>query len=353
MAVEQQNGGAAHEEIEKRIKALNKKLKQIEGLKEKGTDQLDAEAQEKVASEAALRKEVKELEAQKKNGKRPAAAAAAAEPPTPVAVEEAPAAPEEPEPVVEEKAPEPELNDEEKEKRAKGIRKKLAQIEKLKEKDFASLEPEAKAKVESEAELKKDLARLEGKAEPVQAVVSKDVGGLCKIDSAEVPSERQPHERLLAKDPQAPTGLSAEALLRALAPEWSAQPGRLERLAAERVKGGRDVARLDKEDLRELGLGMAERGRVLDWARSLVRNDAAAASNVVPEHRGQADIWRRISSGFNSPTSARDGTCKDHDSAWGELKADSRSIILSPSWGSESPATWADSSSSRSHGPLA
>mmetsp|Transcript_17435 Transcript_17435/g.27867 ORF Transcript_17435/g.27867 Transcript_17435/m.27867 type:complete len:282 (+) Transcript_17435:118-963(+) len=209
MAVEQQNGGAAHEEIEKRIKALNKKLKQIEGLKEKGTDQLDAEAQEKVASEAALRKEVKELEAQKKNGKRPAAAAAAAEPPTPVAVEEAPAAPEEPEPVVEEKAPEPELNDEEKEKRAKGIRKKLAQIEKLKEKDFAGLDAEAKAKVESEAELKKDLARLEGKAEPVQAVVSKAspnvaTGGAAAAAAA--PVGKDPHGGNRAKALEAPPG---------------------------------------------------------------------------------------------------------------------------------------------------
>jgi len=157
---------SAQEEIEKRLRALNKKLKQIEGLKEKSPEELDASAGEKIASEQALRQEVRELEAQKSGKKAPPPAKAAA---APVAVE-APPVEEEPVAVEEEAAPEPELSSEEKEKRAKAIKKKLAQIEKLKEKDFAGLDAEAKAKVESEAELKKELAGLEGKVEAQEVV---------------------------------------------------------------------------------------------------------------------------------------------------------------------------------------
>lgn len=180
----------AHEEIEKRIRAVNKKLKQIKDLKEKSVDQLDDAAREKIASEPTLQKELAALEAQKSGRAAPAAPAPAA------AAVDAP----EPEVKVEEEAPAPApaLSDEEKEKRIKAIKKKISQIEKLKEKDLASLDAEAQAKVASEGELLAELARLEGKVPALEATVSA-VNGSSSVDS------KDPHadERAKALEPAA------------------------------------------------------------------------------------------------------------------------------------------------------
>lgn len=59
---------------------------------------------------------------------------------------------------------------------------------------------------------------------------------------------------------------SAEATLRQLVPTCA--PTVLSRLRRERVSLAVDLACLDKEDLRELGLTMLERSKVLQWARS-------------------------------------------------------------------------------------
>mmetsp|Transcript_117064 Transcript_117064/g.372724 ORF Transcript_117064/g.372724 Transcript_117064/m.372724 type:complete len:793 (-) Transcript_117064:28-2406(-) len=62
----------------------------------------------------------------------------------------------------------------------------------------------------------------------------------------------------------APQG-SADALLRSLAPDCS--PAVLGRLHRENIRTAADLARLDKQDLTDLGLSMKERSRVLAWAR--------------------------------------------------------------------------------------
>lgn len=59
----------------------------------------------------------------------------------------------------------------------------------------------------------------------------------------------------------------AEKLLRSVAPSCSAAVR--ERLRRENVVSEMDLAGLDKEDLRELGLSMVERSKVLQWARQL------------------------------------------------------------------------------------
>mmetsp|Transcript_46463 Transcript_46463/g.83882 ORF Transcript_46463/g.83882 Transcript_46463/m.83882 type:complete len:690 (-) Transcript_46463:241-2310(-) len=63
---------------------------------------------------------------------------------------------------------------------------------------------------------------------------------------------------------------TSEDVLRFLAPEWSESPEAAKKLVAERIKTPLDVARLDKHDLKELGLGMAERARVLHWSSKTV-----------------------------------------------------------------------------------
>ncbi|CAE8595361.1 unnamed protein product [Polarella glacialis] len=179
-------GEISREEIEKRIKALSKKLTQIEFLKEKSPDQLDADAREKMASEPSLQKELAALEVQKAGGPAPAPAPVAIAP-APVAAAPAPA----PAPVAAEE--DGLLSEEEKEKRIKAIKKKLAQIDKLKEKDSSSLDVDAKAKLASEAELQEDLASLEGRAEGRPKVVT----------SKKPPAPAAAKEAKASKDPHA------------------------------------------------------------------------------------------------------------------------------------------------------
>jgi len=59
---------------------------------------------------------------------------------------------------------------------------------------------------------------------------------------------------------------TAEDLLAILAPDWSESPKASKKLLAEGIRTPYDISRLDKEDLRELGLNMAERARVLNWS---------------------------------------------------------------------------------------
>jgi len=180
-------------EIEKKIRALNKKLKQIDGLKEKDASLLDDAAREKIDQEVQIRKEIKMLEAQLVGGATVTAPAAKQEP-----VVEAPPAQET---VEEEQA---ELTPEEKEKKMKAIKKKLAQIDKLKEKDPKTLDPEAKAKVASEASLLADLDLLEGKVRVPEVKVAAAGNGYV---SAEAPVVgKDPHKKAREKALEAPPG---------------------------------------------------------------------------------------------------------------------------------------------------
>eukprot|EP00440_Ansanella_granifera_P037095 gb/GFBE01040255.1/.p1 GENE.gb/GFBE01040255.1/~~gb/GFBE01040255.1/.p1 ORF type:complete len:769 (+),score=160.45 gb/GFBE01040255.1/:1-2307(+) len=78
---------------------------------------------------------------------------------------------------------------------------------------------------------------------------------------------------------------SAEVVLQALAPHWSASPGAAQKLGREMIASASDLAKLDKDDLRELGLSMAERARVLHWAAGALPaapSSMTAVANAVP-----------------------------------------------------------------------
>jgi len=132
----------AHVESEKRIKAVKKKLGQIEKLKEKDPEELDAEATAKMASEKELKAELQALE-------RGEAVARVEVPQAPVEkwLEPPPKVP---------------LVGEEKEKRVKGLQKKLDQIQGLKEKEPSTLDADAKGKIANEGALRKELRELDG-----------------------------------------------------------------------------------------------------------------------------------------------------------------------------------------------
>eukprot|EP00443_Scrippsiella_acuminata_P037677 CAMPEP_0115348614 /NCGR_PEP_ID=MMETSP0270-20121206/95495_1 /TAXON_ID=71861 /ORGANISM="Scrippsiella trochoidea, Strain CCMP3099" /LENGTH=637 /DNA_ID=CAMNT_0002770589 /DNA_START=14 /DNA_END=1928 /DNA_ORIENTATION=- len=167
---------AGTEELEKKLRNLRKKLAQIDKLKEKDQAELDDAAREKVASEPSLRKEADELAKQsqpeaplrrqqhqqvlqqsQKLPAKPAAASAGAPAKAKIAAVE-------PSP--------PSAPPADAEKRIKNIKKKLQQIDKLKQRaaEGEALDPEAQQKVESEAELKREVAALEAGEEYVPAV---------------------------------------------------------------------------------------------------------------------------------------------------------------------------------------
>eukprot|EP00747_Dinoflagellata_sp_TGD_P184847 gnl/TRDRNA2_/TRDRNA2_40873_c0_seq1.p1 gnl/TRDRNA2_/TRDRNA2_40873_c0~~gnl/TRDRNA2_/TRDRNA2_40873_c0_seq1.p1 ORF type:complete len:310 (-),score=135.28 gnl/TRDRNA2_/TRDRNA2_40873_c0_seq1:109-969(-) len=146
---------AKEEERKKRIKALTKKLQQIEKLKQKDPSELDPEAKEKVASEGRLLKEVACLERGEEYVPEPDPV------PEPAKQAEQEQAEEEQAPSGKNAAGVVKLPTEpaEVEKMKKQLRKKLKQIEDLKLKD--NLDPEAAAKVASEEKLSQELAALE------------------------------------------------------------------------------------------------------------------------------------------------------------------------------------------------
>lgn len=150
------------EERNHRIKALNKKLKQIEKLKAKG-GALDPEAAAKVASEPELRRMVAALEA----GEDPATVLERSEDNKEkveeTKEEEIKEEPKEEEPKEEEPKKEEKplpTDPKDREKRLRTLRKKLQDIERLKGKDGA-LDAEALAKVDSEQMYLQEVAALE------------------------------------------------------------------------------------------------------------------------------------------------------------------------------------------------
>jgi len=136
-------GETPEDERKRRLKALNKKIQQIEKLKMK--DDLDAEAAAKVASEPALRKEIAALERGEDY--------VVEEEPNPQAAGE-------PENMEQERMQLP-TDPAEVEKKLKVLKKKIQQIEKLKEKDTSQLDAEALAKVNSHRRLVQEVAALE------------------------------------------------------------------------------------------------------------------------------------------------------------------------------------------------
>lgn len=168
-------GESAIAEIEKKIRAANKKLKQIEGLKAKSSEQLDDAAREKIESESMLRKEVAQLEDLKRRGGKPPEVSLQQEEKK---VEQEKEKETEQRPA-EEEAPEekePELTPEQKEKHIRSLKKKLQQIEKLKEKGLEALDAEAKQKIGNEPHLLAELAVLEGRA-PAKAPAAASQNG--------------------------------------------------------------------------------------------------------------------------------------------------------------------------------
>jgi len=154
---------------EKRIKALKKKLAQIDKLKQKAPPLLEEE-ESKLAAEGLILQEIGALERgetweppeEEPEEKPQAEAVAAPEPeaPAPVA-KQAPAPAPAPEPApAPAPAPEPDCGPEEAGKRVKALRKKMKQIDGLKQRG-GSYTKEESDKIASEKSLLKEVAALE------------------------------------------------------------------------------------------------------------------------------------------------------------------------------------------------
>lgn len=159
----------AETDTSKRIRALNKKLAQISKLKEKGGE-LTAEESQKVASEAQLLAEVGALErGEEFHPPEPEKEAPPVVEAAPKQEEAQPApADEEVEPPTEahSKPPPASLAPADAEKKIKALKKKLGQIQKLKEKG-GKLSPEEAEKVSAEAGFLMEVMELEiGLLEP-------------------------------------------------------------------------------------------------------------------------------------------------------------------------------------------
>lgn len=151
--------------VQKRLKALRKKLAQIEKLEGKGSS-LSPEEAEKVAAKAGIEDEIAELEAGGPTSTPAPEPVPAPEPAAaPEPVQEAPEADDVPaEPAYD--GPQP--GGPEAQKRVKALNKKLAQITKLKERGD-TLTAEEAGKVASEDSILAEIAVLEGKAPPASA----------------------------------------------------------------------------------------------------------------------------------------------------------------------------------------
>mmetsp|Transcript_50297 Transcript_50297/g.106891 ORF Transcript_50297/g.106891 Transcript_50297/m.106891 type:complete len:676 (-) Transcript_50297:252-2279(-) len=178
----------SEEEINKKLRAVRKKLAAIEKLKERDFCTLDDAAKLKVASEGQLKQEEKELEAELTElewgaAAQPTKASAPAPAPAPVhtpapapaptpapaakskakakakAATAAPAPPPPPAPAQPAAAKAADADDDV-EKRIRNLKKKLRQVDQLKEKG-GKMNADEKAKVAAESELKRELEALE------------------------------------------------------------------------------------------------------------------------------------------------------------------------------------------------
>lgn len=139
--------------------------------------------------------------------------------------------------------------------------------------------------------------------------------------------------RPMSCQPEGDANTRACDLMAELAPRWSASNEAAGRLEAELIETALDVAKLDKEDLRELGLAMAERCRVLQWSASLSSLPQVPAGPVrLDRHTSDLpltlhNLERSAKNGFSelSPSSmARsiDTRC----SPWVEIEANVRPV---------------------------
>lgn len=153
----------AEVDVQKRIRALRKKLGQIDKLKEKSD--LTPEEQAKVNTEPELLAEVTALERGEEYQPAPAPAeppaeeAPAVEEAAPEAAEEQPGAEVEEQPPEEPAKPEVVLSPDEAEKRIKTLNKKLGQIQKLKDRG-TKLCPEEEGKVAQEKGFQAEVMEL-------------------------------------------------------------------------------------------------------------------------------------------------------------------------------------------------
>jgi len=214
-------------DAEKKLRAVRKKLQQIEKLKEK-KDQLDEDARKKLATEPDLQREAAALELQIGGGSaKDAPPPKAAEPPPPAtqAVEPPPptkkAAKSKPKqapapakaqeaalvsvPPAPQGAPEPERTGPslEQEKQIQKLKKKLGQIAKLKEKGDP-LDPEAQQKLASEAKIHRDIELLQkGQNPPVEEEKPRSTGAEEEPEREE-PQREDPHAAARAEQLEAP-----------------------------------------------------------------------------------------------------------------------------------------------------
>ncbi|CAK9077290.1 Hypothetical protein (Fragment) [Durusdinium trenchii] len=72
-----------------------------------------------------------------------------------------------------------------------------------------------------------------------------------------------------------------EEILRHLAPKWLAENHSAQKLAAEMIESGMDLALLGREDLRELGLSMVEASKVLNWSQVVRSRPPPPEQNLV------------------------------------------------------------------------
>lgn len=126
-------------EVEKKVKALKKKLEQIDALKKKAkSGVLDADAKAKIDSEHMIKQEIAALEAGENK----------------IEFKEK---------SLDEQLQEHQEQKHELERRMKAIKKKLDQVATLKKKDEGSLDNDAKQKLAGEKDLKKELSEVEKK----------------------------------------------------------------------------------------------------------------------------------------------------------------------------------------------
>jgi len=87
---------------------------------------------------------------------------------------------------------------------------------------------------------------------------------------------------------------TAESVLSALETQVSSSVK--ERLRRERIYSAADLAGLDKDDLKELGLSMLARSKVLRWAAEMKQNQAAPVTTPTPGEERDAGTPMRTSS---------------------------------------------------------
>jgi len=107
----------------------------------------------------------------------------------------------------------------------------------------------------------------EGERSPLDAAPPASVQERMRAATTCFSASSTPLEAILLRDVSVTHELSAEFVVRALAPKSATCVK--DRMRRERILTAADLAGLDKDDLRELGLTMVERSKILSWARQV------------------------------------------------------------------------------------